>query len=82
MKSKREIYENIVETANKQDKENYLEYYKVFRETQNRTDLTQDEIDNIRKVAYEEYKRKEAELEDILIHAEMDYLHDTNPITA
>lgn len=82
MKNKREIYESIVETANKQDKENYLEYYKVFRETQNRTDLTQDEIDSIRKVAYEEYKRKEAELEDILIHAEMDYLHDTNPITA
>lgn len=82
MKSKREIYESIVETANKEDKENYLKYYKVFRETQNRTDLTQDEIDNIRKAAYEEYKRKEAELEDILIHAEMDYLHDTNPITA
>lgn len=82
MKSKREIYNSIVETANKQDKENYLEYYKVFRETQDRKDLTQDQIDNIRKAAYAEYKRKEAELEDILIHAEMDYLHDTNPITA
>lgn len=30
MKSKREIYNNTVELIEKQEKENYLVYYKVF----------------------------------------------------
>ena len=30
MKTKQEIYENTREMVNKQDKENYLAYYKVF----------------------------------------------------
>ena len=81
-KTKQEIYENTRELVNQQDKANYLEYYKVFRETQDRRDLLQEEIDSIRAKAYREYKKKEAELYDILAHAEMDYLHDANPITA
>ena len=52
MKSKQEIYNNTVELIEKQDKANYLAYYKVFLENSSRNDILQEEKESIIKAAY------------------------------
>ena len=42
MKTKEQIYQDTREMVNRQDKANYLAYYKVFLET-NSTDVKSDE---------------------------------------
>lgn len=78
MKSKQEIYNNTVELIEKQEKENYLVYYKVFLENSSRHDITQEEKESIIKAAYETYKKQEAELYDILDYARLDLLESSN----
>lgn len=78
MKSKQEIYENTREMVNKQDKENYLVYYKVFLENSSRNDIPTEEKEAIIKAAYETYKQQEAELYDILDLAYLDLVTDNN----
>lgn len=78
MKSKREIYNNTVELIEKQDKANYLAYYKVFLENSSRNDISQEEKESIIKAAYEVYKSQEAELYDILDYARLDLLESSN----
>lgn len=46
MKSKREIYNNTVELIEKQDKANYLAYYKVFLENSSRNNISQEKNSN------------------------------------
>jgi hypothetical protein len=81
MKSKKQIYEETQDMVLKQNTDNYMEYLKTYRQAFN-SNITQEEKDDIRKKAYEEYQRKENELYDILAHAYMDYMHDANPIFA
>ncbi|MBU5337506.1 hypothetical protein [Intestinibacter bartlettii] len=78
MKTKQEIYENTREMVNKQDKQNYLAYYKVFLENISRNDIPQEEKEIIIKTAYETYKKQEAELCDILDYARLDLLESSN----
>ena len=47
MKSKQEIYNNTVELIEKQEKENYLVYYKVFLDNSERHDIPTEEIEKI-----------------------------------
>lgn len=81
MKSKKQIYEETQGMVLKTNTDNYMEYLKTYRQAFN-SNVTQEEKDDIRKKAYEEYQRKENELYDILAHAYMDYMHDANPIFA
>lgn len=81
MKSKKQIYEETQDLVLKTNTDNYMEYLKTYRQAFN-SNITQEEKDDIRKKAYEEYQRKENELYDILTHAYMDYIHDANPIFA
>lgn len=81
MKSKKQIYEETQDMVLKTNADNYMEYLKTYRQAFN-SNVTQEEKDDIRKKAYEEYQRKENELYDILAHAYMDYMHDANPIFA
>lgn len=81
MKSKKQIYEETQDLVLKTNTDNYMEYLKTYRQAFN-SNMTQEEKDDIRKKAYEEYQRKENELYDILTHAYMDYMHDANPIFA
>jgi hypothetical protein len=81
MKSKKQIYEETQDMVLKTNTDNYMEYLKTYRQAFN-SNMTQEEKDDIRKKAYEEYQRKENELYDILTHAYMDYMHDANPIFA
>jgi hypothetical protein len=81
MKSKKQIYEETQDMVLKTNTDNYMEYLKTYRQAFN-SNITQEEKDDIRKKAYEEYQRKENELYDILTHAYMDYMHDANPIFA
>lgn len=81
MKSKKQIYEETQDLVLKTNTDNYMEYLKTYRQAFN-SSVTQEEKDDIRKKAYEEYQRKENELYDILTHAYMDYMHDANPIFA
>ncbi|WP_418775968.1 hypothetical protein [Intestinibacter bartlettii] len=81
MKSKKQIYEETQNMVLKTNTDNYMEYLKTYRQAFN-SNITQEEKDDIRKKAYEEYQRKENELYDILTHAYMDYMHDANPIFA
>lgn len=81
MKSKKQIYEETQDLVLKTNTDNYMEYIKTYRQAFN-SNMTQEEKDDIRKKAYEEYQRKENELYDILTHAYMDYMHDANPIFA
>ena len=74
MKSKQEIYENTREMVNKQDKENYLAYYKVFLDNSKRHDIPTEEKEAIINKAYSKYKQQEAELYDILDHAYLDFI--------
>ena len=52
MKSKQEIYNNTVELIEKQEKENYLVYYKVFLDNSGRHDIPTEEIEKIISEAY------------------------------
>jgi hypothetical protein len=81
MKSKKQIYEETQDMVLKTNTDNYMEYLKTYRQAFN-SNITQEEKDDIRKKAYEEYQRKENDLYDILAHAYMDYMHDANPIFA
>lgn len=81
MKSKKQIYEETQDMVLKQNTDNYMEYLRIYRQAFN-SNITQEEKDDIRKKAYEEYQRKENDLYDILTHAYMDYMHDANPIFA
>ena len=78
MKTKQEIYENTREMVNKQDKENYLAYYKVFLDNSERHDIPTEEVEAIIADAYAVYKHKEAELEEILELAYLDLVADNN----
>lgn len=70
-KTKEQIYNEIQDLVLKTNTDNYMEYLKTFRQVFN-SNMTQEEKDDIRKKAYEEYQRKEAELEDILQYAYLD----------
>lgn len=78
MKSKQEIYNNTVELIEKQEKENYLVYYKVFLENSSRHDITQEEKESIIKAAYETYKKQSEELEEIRELAYIDLMESSN----
>lgn len=79
--TKEQIYNEIQDLVLKTNTDNYMEYLKTFRQVFN-SNMTQEEKDDIRKKAYEEYLKKEENLYDILAHAYMDYMHDDNPIFA
>lgn len=78
MKSKQEIYNNTVELIEKQEKENYLAYYKVFLDNSKRHDIPTEEVEAIIADAYAVYKHKEAELEEILDLAYIDLMESSN----
>ena len=71
MKKKEKIYEETQDMVLKQNTDNYMEYLRIYRQAFN-SNVTQEEKDDIRKKAYEEYQRKEAELKDILQYAFLD----------
>lgn len=77
MKTKEQIYNEIKDLVLKTNTDNYMEYLKTFRQVFN-SNMTQEEKDDIRKKAYEEYLKKEAELEDILQYAYLDLVTDNN----
>lgn len=78
--TKQEIYNNTREMINQQDKENYLEYYKVYLDNKDRRDIPTEEIEEIVADAYAIYKHKEAELYDILDLAYLDLMADSNKV--
>ena len=78
MKTKEQIYQDTREMVNKQDKQNYLEYYRVFLENSSRHDIPTEEVEAIIADAYAVYKHKEAELEEILDLASLDLVTDNN----
>lgn len=78
--TKQEIYNNTREMINEQDKENYLEYYKVYLDNKDRRDIPTEEIEEIVADAYAIYKHKEAELYDILDLAYLDLMADSNKV--
>lgn len=78
MKSREQIYKETRELVNKQDKENYLIYYKVFLDNSKRHDIPTEEVEAIIADAYAVYKHKEAELEEILELAYLDLVADNN----
>ena len=67
-KTKEQIYNEIQDLVLKTNTDNYMEYLKTFRQVFN-SNMTQEEKDDIRKKAYEEYLKKEENLYDILAHA-------------
>ena len=78
MKTKEQIYQDTREMVNRQDKANYLAYYKVFLENSSRNDIPTEEKESIIKAAYEVYKSQVAELYDILDYARLDLLESSN----
>ena len=78
MKTKEQIYQDTREMVNKQDKENYLIYYKVFLDNSGRHGIPTEEVEAIIADAYAVYKHKEAELEEILDLAYLDLVTDNN----
>ena len=78
--TKQEIYNNTREMINKQDKENYMEYYKVYLDNKDRRDIPTEEIEEIVADAYAIYKHKEAELYDILDLPYLDLMEDSNKV--
>lgn len=78
--TKQEIYNNTREMINQQDKENYLEYYKVYLDNKDRRDIPTEEIEEIVADAYAIYKHKEAELYEILDLAYLDLMADDNRV--
>lgn len=77
MKSKEQIYEETQDMVLKQNTDNYMEYLRIYRQAFN-SNITQEEKDDIRKKAYEEYQRKEEQLEEILDLAYLDLVTDNN----
>ena len=47
MKTKEQIYQDTREMVNRQDKANYLAYYKVFLENSSRNDIPTEEKESI-----------------------------------
>lgn len=78
MKSKQEIYNNTVELIEKQEKENYLVYYKIFLDNSERHDIPTEEIEKIISEAYSTYKRQSEELEEIRELAYIDLMESSN----
>ena len=78
MKSKQEIYNNTVELIEKQEKENYLVYYKVFLDNSKRHDIPTEENEKIISEAYSTYKRQSEELEEIRELAYIDLMESSN----
>lgn len=78
MKSKEQIYNDVKELVEAQDKENYLAYYKIFLDNSGRHDISTEEVEAIIADAYAVYKHKEAELEEILDLAYLDLVTDNN----
>lgn len=78
MKTKEQIYQDTREMVNRQDKANYLAYYKVFLENSSRNDILTEEKESIIKAAYEIYKRQSEELEEIRELAYLDLVADNN----
>lgn len=74
MKSKKQIYEDVKELVEAQDKENYLVYYKIFLDNSGRHDIPTEEKEAIINQAYSKYKQQSAELYDILDHAYLDFI--------
>lgn len=77
MKSKKQIYEETQDMVLKTNTDNYMEYLKTYRQAFN-SNITQEEKDDIRKKAYEEYQRKEEQLEEILDLAYIDLMKSSN----
>lgn len=77
MKSKKQIYEETQDMVLKTNTDNYMEYLKTYRQAFN-SNVTQEEKDDIRKKAYEEYQRKEEQLEEILDLAYIDLMESSN----
>ena len=78
MKTKEQIYQDTREIVNRQDKANYLAYYKVFLGNSSRNDIPQEEKESIIKAAYETYKQQEVELYDILDLAYIDLMENSH----
>lgn len=78
MKSKKQIYEDVKELVEAQDKKNYLVYYKIFLDNSERIDIPTEEKEAIINQAYKTYKRKEEQLEEILDLAYLDLVTDNN----
>lgn len=74
MKSKEQIYNDVKELVEAQDKENYLVYYKIFLDNSGRHDIPTEEKGAIINQAYSKYKQQSAELYDILDHAYLDFI--------
>ena len=74
MKTKEQIYNDVKELVEAQDKENYLVYYKIFLDNSGRHDISTEEKENIINQAYSKYEQQSAELYDILDHAYLDYI--------
>lgn len=79
MKTKEEIYKNTQDLVLRQNNENYMEYLRTYKKALD-SGIDINQVNEIKKSAYEEYQRKENELYDILDHAYLDYMHDTNPM--
>lgn len=77
MKSKKQIYEETQDMVLKTNTDNYMEYLKTYRQAFN-SNITQEEKNDIRKKAYEEYQRKEEQLEEILDLAYIDLMESSN----
>lgn len=78
MKSKEQIYKDVKELVEAQDKKNYLVYYKIFLDNSERTDIPTEEKEAIINQAYKTYKRKEEQLEEILDLAYIDLMESSN----
>lgn len=78
MKSKKQIYEDVKELVEAQDKKNYLAYYKIFLDNSERIDIPTEEKEAIINKAYKTYKRQEEQLEEILDLAYLDLVTDNN----
>ena len=76
-KTKEQIYNEIQDLVLKTNTDNYMEYLKTFRQVFN-SNMTQEEKDDIRKKAYEEYLKKEEDLEEILDLAYIDLMESSN----
>ena len=74
MKSKEQIYNDVKELVEAQDKKNYLAYYKIFLDNSGRHDISTEEKENIINQAYSKYEQQSAELYDILDHAYLDFI--------
>lgn len=74
MNKKQQLFNNIVKLINETDKQNYLEYYEIFRKYQVVNNIPTDEKEEIIQEAYKKYKKKEKELQDIYDHAYLDLM--------